>query len=135
MNFWKKLFGEKNKAVDDQHLEKKGTEKDREKQPEDYYEVEITDVFIQVTHPDRPIEQINWDEIEEIVIVNTDEGPFLPDVWLILTGNGKGCSIPQGSEGWDKVYNIVSKYDKFNFENVIKSASCTDNAVFELWKK
>lgn len=50
-------------------------------------------------------------------------------------GNGKGCSIPQGSKGRDKVYDIVSKYNGFNFENVIKSASCTDNQIFVLWKK
>jgi len=50
-------------------------------------------------------------------------------------GNGKGCSIPQGSDGWNKVYDIVSKYDGFNFENVIKSASSTDNKTFELWQR
>ena len=54
---------------------------------------------------------------------------------LVLIGNNKGCSIPQGSEGWEKVYDIVSKYDGFNFENVIESASCADNATFDLWKK
>lgn len=105
------------------------------KQPEDYYVTEITEVYVKVTHPKRKDEQIDWDEIEEIKMVNTDEGPFLPDVWLILIGNGKGCSIPQGSEGWTKVYGIVSKYEGFNFENAIKSATCTHNEVFDLWKR
>jgi hypothetical protein len=107
----------------------------KEKQLEDYYEVELTEKSIIVTHPQRPIEQIDWSDIEEIRLANTDEGPFLPDVWMILTGNGKACSIPQGSEGRDKVYNIVSKYEGFSFENVIKSATCADNQFFELWKR
>lgn len=122
MGIWNKIFGSK-------------TENEKRKQPEDFYETEITDVYVKVTHPKRKDEQINWNEIEEIKLINTDEGPFLPDVWLILMGNGKGCSIPQGSDGWNKVYDIVSKYDGFNFENVIKSASCTDNEIFELWQR
>jgi hypothetical protein len=112
--------------------EKKQT---KSKRAEDFYEVEITDTFIKVIHPSRPVEQIEWTEIEEIKLVNTDEGPFLPDVWLILMGNGKGCSLPQGSGAWDKVYDIVSKYEGFNFENVIASSCCAENKIFDLWKK
>lgn len=122
MRFWKKIFGDNKKN-------------ENKKQIEDYYQVELTEKTIIVTHPIRPTEQIDWNDIEEIKLANTDEGPFLTDVWLLLMGNGKRCSIPQGSEGWDKVYNIVSKYDEFNFENVIKSASCTGNQIFKLWKK
>ncbi len=112
-----------------------GKEKDDKKRPEDYYEVEVTETFIKVVHPSRPVEQIEWSEIEEIKLLNTDAGPFLPDIWLVLMGNGKGCLIPQGTEGWDTVYDIVSQYEGFNFENVIKSACCSDNRIFELWKK
>lgn len=106
-----------------------------QKHPVDYYETEITDVYVKVTHPERKDEQIDWDEIEEIKLINTDEGPFLPDVWLVLMGNGKGCAIPQGSEGWDMVYDVVSTYEGFNFGNVIKSAVCSDNETFELWRR
>ena len=122
MEFLNKIFGKK-------------LEPTKEKQLEDFYEVELNEKSIIVTHPKRPTEQIDWSDIEEIKLANTDEGPFLPDVWMILMGNGKGCSIPQGSAGWDKVYDIVSKYEGFSFENVIKSASCTDNQIFELWRK
>ncbi|MBC9798448.1 hypothetical protein [Sinomicrobium weinanense] len=118
MGVWKKLFGV-----------------NQRQQPEELYQMEISNTNIKVTHPKRNDEQINWNEIEEIKLVNMDEGPFLPDVWLILMGNGKGCSIPQGSEGWNKVYDIVSNYEGFNFENVIKSASCADNKTFDLWKR
>ena len=121
MGFFQNLFGAK-KAVENQ-------------QPEDLYKVEITDTYVLVTHPKRADEKIEWKEINEIKLVNTDEGPFLPDVWMLLIGNGKGCSIPQGSTGWDEVYNIVSQYEGFNFENVIKSAGCTDNQTFDLWKR
>ena len=104
-------------------------------QPEDNYTVTINDNSVKVEHPKRATEEIDWEDIEEIRLINTDQGPWLPDVWLLLLGKGKGCSLPQGAKGFDDVYDVISKYEGFNFENVIKSMSCTDNAQFELWRK
>ena len=118
MNFFKKLFS-----------------KSKEIQPEDYFETIITDEFIRVEHPQRKTEQILWNEINEIKFINTDAGPFFPDVWLALLGENSGCLIPHGSSGCEKVYEIVSKYEGFDFENVTKSMSYTDNDEFLLWKR
>ena len=103
--------------------------------PEDDYIVTITEKDIKVEHPERKTEQISWEDIQSIKLINTDDGPWLPDVWLALLGNGTGCLIPRGAKGFDEVYDIVSKYDGFNFENFIKSMSCSDNAEFDLWAK
>ena len=104
-------------------------------EPEDYYIVTLNDSFIRVEHPKQKIEEIAWSDIEEIKLINTDQGPFLPDVWLALLGRETGCLIPQGAEGYDTVYDRVSKYDGFDFENVVKSMGCVDNVEFLLWKK
>ena len=119
-NIFRRLFSKKEKQ--NIHLE-------------EAYKTTITKENVTVEHPKRPLELINWDEIEEILLVNTDEGPFLPDVWLILSGGDKGCSLPQGSDGFEKVFDIVSKYEGFDFENFIQSMSCTDSKSFILWKK
>ncbi len=103
--------------------------------PEEDYTVTITETYIRVEHPEKKTGQIMWDNIEEIKFINTDEGPWLPDVWLALSGKEDGCLIPQGAKGYEDVYNIVSKYESFNFENVINSMTCTDNAEFPLWTK
>ena len=105
------------------------------KNPEDDFKVTINDELVKVEHPMRKTEQIAWKNIEQIKLINTEEGPWLPDVWLNLLGQNEGCLIPQGAKGYDEVYNVVSKYEDFNFENVIKSLSCTDNAEFDLWTK
>jgi hypothetical protein len=109
--------------------------KSKPKNPEDEYVTSITDESIKVEHPRRETETILWKDIEAIKLINTDEGPFAPDVWLVLIGKNSGCLIPQGSKGFETVYNIVSEYENFNFENFIKSMSCTDNEEFLLWKK
>lgn len=105
------------------------------KNPEDDYIATLTDEYLRVEHPSRKAEQIAWKDIGEIYIVTTDEGPFLPDVWLVLLGNGAGCSLPQGAPQYDAVYNLVSKYEGFDFEAVIRSALSTENARFLVWKR
>ncbi len=109
--------------------------KSNSRNPEDDFIVTITDEFVKVEHPDLKISQIHWSNIEHIKLVNTDDGPFLPDVWLMLIGENEQCIIPQGAKGYNEVYDIVTKYDGFDFENVIKSMLCTDNAEFDLWKR
>lgn len=108
--------------------------KRKAQQPEDKFTITITDQFVKVEHPERKTEIVNWLEIEEIKLINTDQGPWVPDVWLALLGKESGCLISQGAKGYDEVFEIVSKYPNFNFENVIKSMTCTENEEFLLWK-
>ena len=107
----------------------------RKNQPEEEFKVTITKESIIVEHPKRSTEKVEWNNIKKIMLINTDSGPWLPDVWLALIGDHDGCLIPQGAEGYDEVYEVVSKYEGFNFENVIKSMACTTNAEFKLWNK
>jgi len=115
MNFFKKLFAPR-------------------LQPEDYYKTIITDKSIRVEHPKRETEEILWQDIKEIKLINTDAGPAAPDIWLALLGENSGCLIPHGSKGFDDVYEIISKYENFDFENVTKSMTSTSNEHFSLWK-
>ncbi len=105
------------------------------RQPEDLYQIEITDIFIRVQTPNGDSEQIFWDDIDCIKLINTDQGPWIPDIWLGLFGEKDSCYIPHGAAGFDTIYDRVSKYEGFNFENVAKSMSSTENQEFLLWKK
>ena len=102
--------------------------------PEDLYVIEITNDFIKVTHPLENDKLVLWNNITEIHIQTTDEGPFHPDVWLVLIGIDTYCRIPQGNKSYDDIYERVSKWDRFDFEAYIESMSSTENAVFLLWK-
>lgn len=104
-------------------------------QPEDKYTVIITEKFVIVKHPDYNTEVIEWAQLQKIKLINTDAGPWAPDIWLTLTDKGSSCFIPQGCEGFDKVFAIVSKYKGFRLENVTKSMAYTENAEFLLWER
>ena len=109
--------------------------KPKVKQPEDYFETTITDEFVKVEHPERETEQILWKDINVIKLINTDAGPIAPDIWLALLGKKSGCLIPHGSDGFDNVYEIISKYDNFDFESVTNSMRCAKNEEFLLWER
>ena len=102
--------------------------------PEDLYTIEITNDFIKVTHPQENGKTVLWDNITEIHIQTTDEGPYRPDVWLVLIGIDTYCRIPQGNNSYDVIYERVSKWDGFDFEAYIESMSSTENAIFLIWK-
>ena len=104
-------------------------------QPEDLFQITIDNYGVKVEHPKRNTEHINWEDIEEIKLINTDTGPFAPDIWLALLGKESGCLIPHGANGYEKVYDKVSKYPNFNFENVINSMTCSTNEEFLLWSR
>ena len=98
--------------------------------------VTITENFVRIEHPQRKTEMVHWDDLVEIWLINTDAGPAAPDIWMALVGSNSGCLIPTSDcDGYDQVYDIVSKYEGFNFQNVIKSMSCADNERFLLWRK
>lgn len=109
--------------------------KPKPKNDEDNFTITITKEYIKVEHPARKTEKILWTDVSEIKLINTDAGPFAPDVWLALLGENSGCLIPQGTKGFETVYDTISKYENFNFESFIKSMACTDNEEFLLWKK
>ncbi len=97
--------------------------------------ITVNDDFVRVEHPDRKTLEVNWDDIEEIWLLNTDQGPFLDDIWLQLKTKDHSCYIPQGREGYNDVYDKVTQYPGFNFDNVILSMQTTTRAEFLLWTK
>lgn len=118
MNFLDRLFSHKKRT-----------------EPEDKFKVSVTSQFIQVEHPQRPTEKIEWEAILEIRMINTDQGPWLPDVWLGLFGRNTKCLIPHGAKGYDEIFEIVLKYNGFDFEAYFNSMTCADNKQFILWQK
>lgn len=102
---------------------------------EDDYVITISNDNFSVEHLRNPKITIKWNELVDIKLINTDKGPFENDVWLVLNGRFNQCVIPNNCKGYEEIFNIVSKFDNFNFENVIKSMTSTGNEEFLLWRE
>ena len=91
-----------------------------------------------VLRVDGPVrEQIKWDEVVEIRIITTDEGPFREDVFFALVGtNGKGCLVPHDAAARTKLLEEVQvRFAGLDNVTLIKAMGSTSNDNFLVWKK
>lgn len=93
------------------------------------------DEGVSVEHTNGTIEAALWDEIIKISVITTDQGPFADDVFLVLFKEEKGVLIPSEAEGYNEVYERVSKFDDFDFQKYIESMSSTINQEFICWER
>jgi hypothetical protein len=103
--------------------------------PEDDFNVTVSDRSVRVQHPVAGTCEIRWSEIRQIKLINTDQGPWTPDIWLALIGNDLNCVIPHGAKGFDEVVERISKYGGFDNHAFGMSMCCAENAEFVLWTK
>jgi len=89
--------------------------------------VTYTDDAVSVVRSDGIAETIRWDDLDEVGVLTTDEGPFREDVFFLLTGaDGKsGCVVPQSSDGCDQLLERLQQLPGFDHEAVIKAMSST----------
>ena len=87
--------------------------------------------------PDGSIESIEWSELNEIRIITTDEGPWAEDAYWLFIGidESEGCVIPNGAEGFSKLFDYFEKMPGFNDDIVVKAMGSTNNSSFTVWKK
>ena len=98
------------------------------------FEVILTDEAISCIHPKRETETIRWDDIEEIRLVTTTEGPFLPDMWYLFVGDGKGCSIPSEAKGFDQCWDVFkARFPGFDYGVILQAG--TSDAQQVIWTK
>ncbi len=98
------------------------------------YTLILSEDEIACEHPKRKRESIRWDQIVEIRLVTTDEGPFLPDMWYVFIGKTGGCSVPSEAKDFDPLWDeIKNRFDGFNYDAIIEAG--TDNAQKTLWEK
>jgi hypothetical protein len=85
---------------------------------------------------DGAIEEVAWEDLVEVQIVTTDDGPFVDDVFFLLVGrDGSGVCVPQGAPGSETLLDRLQKLPNFDNGEVIRAMVCSENARFVCWKK
>lgn len=107
----------------------------REARPPD--RVSFTDEVVSRIRADGVEERIRWDDLHEVGILTTDDGPMREDVFFVLiSADGKsGCAVPQGAEGCEQLLARLQQLPGFDNEAVIKAMGSSCNAKFVCWKR
>ena len=98
--------------------------------------VEFDEQEIRRFLPDGKTESIRWDELHEIGIVTTDEGPWVDDVfWLFLNADSsKGCAASNDAVGFPALLERLQRLPGFNDEAVVQAMGSTVNDRFVVWR-
>ena len=97
--------------------------------------VRIDDHGVSRRVPDGGEERVRWDELSEVAIVTTDEGPLGDDVFFVLTSrDGSGCVIAQHAADEVGLLERLQRLAGFDNELFIASMSSTRRARFVVWR-
>jgi hypothetical protein len=109
----------------------------RHRRPEMLDRVFFTADAVIHIRPDRIRETICWDDLDEVRILTTDEGPWREDVlFLLIACNGeRGCTVPQSCDGSKQLLERLQQLPDFDNDAVIKAMSSTSNVEFVCWKR
>jgi hypothetical protein len=97
--------------------------------------VTFNDDLITRTLSDGKTETVRWDDLQEVGILTTDEGPMVEDVYWMLVGTNGGCAIPSGAYGMDKLLARLQQLPGFDNGAVIEAMGSTTNNRFLCWKR
>lgn len=117
------------------HLRGRASVADGQLIPEGLYAISITDAAVSYEHPNGTIQSIAWDELRRVEIVTTDEGPFLPDSFWVLTGEKNQCIIAQGAKGESLLLERLQSLPEFDNEALISAIGSTSNERFLCWDR
>jgi hypothetical protein len=74
---------------------------------------------------DGETQSVRWDDLQEIVILTTDDGPTAEDVYWMLLGANSRCAVSGGAQGMNELLLRLQKLPGFNNEAVIKAMGST----------
>lgn len=80
-------------------------------------------------------ERVRWDDLVEVGIVTTDEGPWLDDFYWLLLGTNGGCAVPSEADGSQELLARLQSLPGFDNEAVVRASCCTENANFVAWRR
>ena len=91
-----------------------------------------------ITHvrPNGQHEVVRWENLLEINILTTGDGPFASDLFWILSGApSSGCLIPGSADGFDSLLPQLQQLPAFDNEAVVRAMGSTSMDHFLCWRR
>jgi hypothetical protein len=80
------------------------------------------------------MEAVRWNELQQVGVMTTADGPFDEDVFFVLEGGEHGCVVPQGFAPEDLLPRLQA-LPGFDNEQFIAAMSSTEQAMFACWAR
>jgi len=81
-------------------------------------------------------DKIKWSDIALIQVLTTNEGPYVCDVFYVLTDkNDQGVVIPQDKKESKEVFEKIREFPGFDNKTFIEAMGSAQVKWFTVWKK
>ena len=80
-------------------------------------------------------ESVRWQDLQEVSIITTDQGPFVDDLFWVLIGREGGCLAPSQANGTPELVERLQQLPGFDNEAVLQAMQSTQNDKFLVWKQ
>ncbi len=98
-------------------------------------DVTFDDTSVRRVSPEGGVDEVRWEDLAEVRIRTTAEGPFGEDVYWVLTGaDGEGIAVP-GESMTDDLLDRLQSLDGFDHEQMVLAMGSTDEAQFLCWQR
>ncbi len=104
--------------------------------PESRFVIQMTESAVSCHRPDGVVETVRWDDLQQVQVLTTSDGPFAPDCfWLLRGPETTGCCIPQGATGDAELLDRIQKLPGFDNLAFIEAMGSTQEAIFTCWQR
>jgi hypothetical protein len=99
------------------------------------HDVTFDDTGVRRVSPEGGVEEVRWDDLAEVRIATTSDGPFSEDVrWLLVRTDGEGIAV-QGSSVTDDLLGRLQALPGFDDEQMALAMGSEDEAQFVCWQR
>lgn len=98
--------------------------------------ITVDEVGVRRRLADGSDESVSWDELREVAIRTTPEGPWQEDVFFLLVGaGGGGCAVPAGHPAADDLMSRLQSLPDFDNEAFIEAMTTIEDGLFVVWRR
>jgi len=95
----------------------------------------LDDQTLAVKHPFSRSFSIKLDELDEIGVETTGQGPFAEDVFWVLKRDRMRLRIGDPHPIFEKLMERFSSLEGFDWKPFNEAMTCTDNRYFVCWRR
>jgi len=89
---------------------------------------------VSLLRSDGAARRLLWDELTEVALETSDDGPVGEDVWWVLTSGDAGVRVPDGATGTAELLVRLQELPGFDNDALIEAMSCVERRTFVLWR-
>lgn len=103
--------------------------------PECIFTVNVEKTHVTCSRSDGTTEFVNWDDLQRVEVLTTDDGPFAPDMFWVLYGSTDGCVIPWGATGENELLIRLQALPGFRNDLMVDATTLTTNTQLLCWER